>query len=148
MSHRPHGLIRITPGYSGSLAIYLLTIHMSALAVLLLLHLHLVFNTIFSIAICVSMIRYWRKDLLHQGRGGISYVRWSEDRGWLIRNGYGEEKLATLTPSTFLSQYLVLLGFSTVDSGIYRLVLPSGAVDHDLMRRLRVLLRMGDHFGV
>jgi hypothetical protein len=148
MSPRPHGLIRITPGYSRSLAIYLLTLHLSAFAVLLLLHLPLVLNTILSGAIVASLFHSWRRDLLHRGRAGIGYVRWSEEGGWLIRDGYGEKQLATLTPSSFLSPYLVLLRFTTDNSGKHRLVLPADAVDPDLMRRLRVLLRMRDHFGV
>lgn len=148
MSHGPQGPIRITPGYSRWLVFYLLALHLSALSVLLLLQLSLVADLLVSVAICVSLIHCWRRDLLHLGHAGISSVRWGEESGWLIADNDGSEQLATLSPASFVSQYLVLLHFTTANNGRRRLLLLHDAVDHDLLRRLRVLLRMRDHFGM
>jgi Membrane-bound toxin component of toxin-antitoxin system len=148
MSNGPDGLIRINPVFSRWLAFYLVALHLSALLVLLLLHLSLVPNLIMSVCVCLSLIYYWKRDLLHQGRGSISSVKWSEEGGWLISDNNGTEQFATLSPSSFLSQYLVLLSFKTANNDRRRLLLPGDGVDPDQLRRLRVLLISGCSYQV
>lgn len=148
MPNRPHSLIIITPGFSRLLAFYLLLLHLSALLVFLPFHLSLASNLIFSTAVCISLLYFWRMDLLHQGPRSICSAKWSEEEGWIIRDSTGREERATLDKSSFLSQYLVILIFNVVNSSSRKLLLPGDAIDHDKLRRLKVLLRMRDHFGM
>ena len=148
MSNGPDGPIIISPVFSRWLALYLMGIHLAALFLLLPLQLPILSSFALVVGICTSLAYYWKRDLLHRGRGSISSVKWSANRGWLISADGGKELPATLSPTSFLSRYLVLLCFKTANNSRRRLLLPGDAIDPDLLRKLKVLLRMRDHFGV
>ncbi len=148
MLHNQDRLIRIEPGFSNWLAIYLLSIHLIALLLILSLQPPLLYSAFLILMVCISLGHYWRRDLLHRTTRSISWAEWSEDRGWRLRQSDGGIQQATLTPSSYLSRYLVVLHFMTAENGTCRLLLPGDTIQPDLHRRLRVLLRLQNHFGV
>ncbi|MCP4127605.1 MAG: hypothetical protein GY753_11150 [Gammaproteobacteria bacterium] len=139
--------IKIKPGFSRLLASYLLAIHMAALLLVPLLQPPLPLGTSLIILICFSLGYYWKRDLLHHTDRGRDYTEWSAGRGWCIRQPDGELQQVTLSPSSYLNRYLVALQFTTAENSTRRLLLPADSLQPDLHRRVRVLLRMEDHFG-
>ncbi len=136
--------IKIDLSFSQWLAGYLLTIHLAALLLILLLQPPLLFSTILILLTCLSLGYYWRRDL---GGRATSYLEWSEGKGWRIRQTNGDLQQATLTPESYLNRHLVALQFITDENRAPRLLLPADAMQPDLHRRLRVLLRLENHFG-
>ncbi len=139
--------IKIKAGFSPWLASYLLAIHLAALLLIPLLQPPLPLGTLLILLICISLGYYWKRDLLAHGDCSTSHVEWSSDKGWRIRQPSGELQQAALTPSSFLNRYLVALQFITAENSTRRLLLPADALQSHLHRRVRVLLRMEDHFG-
>ncbi|MCP3671951.1 MAG: hypothetical protein GY814_16275 [Gammaproteobacteria bacterium] len=139
--------IKIEPGFSPWLASYLLAIHLAALLLIPLLQPQLLLGISLILLICFSLGYYWKRDILRYTDHGIDYAEWNAGKGWSIRLSEGELQHATLTPSSFLNRYLVALQFTTVKNSTHRLLLPADALQPDLHRRVRILLRMEDHFG-
>lgn len=147
MLHNLDGAISIEPGFSRWLAYYLLSIHLVAMLLILLLQPPMPFTIFLMLLVSISLVYYWKRDLLHGAHRCISYVAWSEERGWRIVQPGGVMQQATLIPSSFLSRQLVILHLKTVKNGTQKLVLPGDSIQPDLHRRVRVLLKLQHHFG-
>jgi len=147
MSTPKDGPIKIEPGFSKWLAAYLLLVHTSALIIILLLPLSLPLGTTLALLVGASLWYYWRRDLLHIGAHSIIRIEWSEANGWRMWLGDGDIHQATLIPTSFMHRHLVTLDLMTTDSGVHRLLLPGDIMQPELHRRLRVLLKLENHFG-
>jgi hypothetical protein len=75
-------------------------------------------------------------------------VDWNYDRAWLVRLNDGNSFKAELLPTSLVSRWLVILHFNTDIAGKQRVVVLGDAIDSDLLRKLKVLLKMYNHFGV
>lgn len=140
--------IKINLGFSIWLTSYLLLTHVSALLLLLFLDIGLfLYITLTSLTV-LSLIYHWRQDLPNLCANSVIGIDWSADRGWLIRLKDGSKIKGLLCQSSFVSRFILLLNFKTADHARRRVAVASDAIDGEQFRRLRVLLRMGNHFGV
>ncbi len=141
------GPIRIEPGFSKWLALYLLFVHTSALVVIVLLPFPLLLDIALVLLVAISFCYYWRRDLLRLSAHSVIRVEWGEENGWRLWLGDDSMQNATLIPSSFLHRYLLALDLKTEDSGRYRLLLPQDSLQTGLHRRLRMVLKLENHFG-
>jgi toxin CptA len=72
----------------------------------------------------------------------VREATWGADRTWTLELQDGTRIEAQLLPSSFVSQGLVVLNFRCGRWRICNLVLLSDALDADILRRLRVRLRL------
>jgi hypothetical protein len=140
--------IKITRRFSIWLAGYILLAHLFALILVFMLDLDL-FLTLGLIAlILVSLIYHWRKELLQLRANSVIGLEWSNNMGWQVRLRSGSNLKADLLPTSLVSRWLVILNFKTNNSGRHSIAIPADAIDSNLLRQLKVLLKMHNHFGV
>ncbi len=130
------------------LAAYLLLVHISALILIFTLDPDIYLLVFLATLIFISLIYYWSREISRSMPDSIIGVGWSEARGWSIRMRDGRRVRMLLCPSSFISRQLVILHLKGVDSGRRTLAIPADATDADQHRRLRMLLKMYDHFGM
>lgn len=145
----PHNAapIRITPGFSIWLAGLLLLVHSAALLLVCMLGLEPYQDVTLIALVLFSLVYHWRRSLLRLGSDDLIGVDWSSDRGWLVRLRGGKRMKARLRPSSFSSRHLIILHLEVSGAGARVFTIPGDAIDRNRFRRLRVLLRMQDHFG-
>ena len=140
--------IKIDLGFSIWLAGYLLLVHLAALVLILFLELDIYQLLPLATLIILSLIYHWRRYLLHLEPGSVIGIDWSANRGWLLRLKDGNRLKAELCPSSIVSRQVVILHFRSTDYGRRKIAIPGDAVDSDLFRRFRLLLKTGNHFGM
>ncbi len=140
--------ISIDLGFSRWLLSYLLIVHLLLLILLFLLDLGINFLLVFVAVITVSLIYHWSFDLQRKRPNSVIGVDWSQDIGWRLRLQNGAKLKAVLSPTSLVSRWLVVLHFKTVGSGRHRVAIAGDAIDSNRLRRLKVLLKMHNHFGV
>lgn len=140
--------IKIDLGFSVWMAGYLLSIHLLALVLLFLLDLGIYFSFCLFALITYSLVYHWQRDLQRYQPNSIIGVDWNYDRGWLVRLGDGNKLQAELLATSLVSRWLVILHFKTESAGKQRLVVMGDAIDSNRLRKLKVLLKMHNHFGV
>ncbi len=140
--------LKITLGFSTWLAAYLLVSHLSALALVLLLEPGIAISFGLVALILFSLVYHWRHDLLHLGCNSVIGIDWSNHGGWLLRQNSGANLKTVLSPTSFTSPYIVVLHFITPNSRRRMIAIAGDAIDGDQLRRLRVLLKMHNHFGL
>lgn len=140
--------LKINLGFSIWLTAYLLLAHLSALVLIFILDLEIYIQVGLAAITLLSLIYHWRRDLPHLCSNSVIGIDWSADRGWLIRLKDGRKIKALLCPSSFVSRSILLLNFKTADHARRRVAIANDAIDCEQFRRLRVLLKMGNHFGV
>ncbi len=127
------------------LAGYVLLAHLFALG-LILLAVPQMYLLVFLVVL--SLIYYWRKELLHLGPKSVTSIDWSIDRGWRLRLKDGSKLKGSLCPTSLISRYILILHFKTTDNDRHKVAITKDAVDYNQFRRLTVLLKMQNHFGM
>jgi hypothetical protein len=140
--------IKIDLGFSVWMASYLLCVHLLTLALLFLLDLGIYFSFCLIALVIYSLIYNWRRYLQQNQANSVIGVDWNYDRAWLVRLNDGNSFKAELLPTSLVSRWLVILHFNTDIAGKQRVVVLGDAIDSDLLRKLKVLLKMYNHFGV
>jgi hypothetical protein len=148
MHHLSPAPIRIKPGFSLWLALYILLAHFLAIFLVFLLELGMILSIGLVTLILVSLVYHWCMDLLRLGSNSVLSLDWTNSGGWLLMQKCGRKLKAVLCPSSLISQRLVILHFKTSDLGRVRVTIPGDALDSDRLRQLKVLLKMHNHFGV
>jgi len=148
MHHLSANPLKVDLGFSIWLTAYLLLTHLSALVLILFLGLEIYIQIGLTAITLLSLTYHWRRDLPHLCSNSVIGIDWSTDRGWLIRLKDGRKIKGILCPSSFVSRSILLLNFKTADHARRRVAVASDSIDGEQFRRLRVLLRMGNHFGV
>ncbi len=139
--------LRIIPGFSNWIAIYLLLIHFSALILILFIDLNIYLLIPSATLIISSLIYHWRKDVLHLEANSVIGIYWEPKSGWMVEMIDGDRLRVELCPTSFTNRYVVILHFKTTVRGRCRVTIPRDAIDSDQFRRLKVMLKVGNHFG-
>jgi hypothetical protein len=142
------GPIKVNLEFSAWLASYLLLMHLLASVIVILLDLGLALSSSLLAFILFSLIYHWRRYLLYLHPNSVIGVEWSHDRGWLIGLKSGNRVRVELCPTSFVSRSIMVLHFNSNDYGRRNVAIAGDALDRDQLRRLRVLLKMHNHFGV
>jgi len=124
------------------LLIFVLTAHISALGVVSLLPLELWLQLLILLAVTVSLIQAFRTHLLYSSSAAIRSVEWNGDGEWMLFTAAGDELAAQLKTSSYVQPWFVVLNFSISRFGRRSLILLPDAVDPELLRQLRVRLRL------
>jgi hypothetical protein len=78
------------------------------------------------------------------GSGALSYATWRPGLGWYLVLEDGSEYPATIGRSTRVFPYFVFLSLKVKDLRLINLILWPGMIEHNVLRRLRVILRLAD----
>lgn len=148
MHNSQPGPISIDLVFSQWLASYLLISHLLGLTLLLLLDLGIYFSLILILLISFSLVFHWRRYLQQKPPTSVIGVDWSHDKGWWLRLKSGKKLKAELSPTSLVSRLLVVLHFKTATGDRKRVAIIGDSIDTNRLRRLKVLLKMHNHFGV
>jgi hypothetical protein len=132
--------LRLEPGTSRRLGVFLALSHGAALAVLPFSGLPPLPVAALALCVLLSSLRTRRRDVHRRDPDSIESLVWEEGKRWRLTLCGGSESGATLRPFVFLQPWLVILHFRRDDGGTARLVLLPDMLDEDSFRRLRVRL--------
>jgi toxin CptA len=139
--------LHLRPGGSKGLAAFLLLTHGAATVAVLLLPLPWFGRAALAAAVAVGLVYAVWAHLLRALPWSVREALWDPDGTWTLTLGSGRRLEARLSPSTFVSPFLVVLNFRRGRWRRCALLLPADALDLDLLRRLRVRLRLSGESG-
>ncbi|MCB2263374.1 MAG: hypothetical protein LGR52_10655 [Candidatus Thiosymbion ectosymbiont of Robbea hypermnestra] len=134
--------LRIRPRPSRILAVLLLVTHGAALSALVALPLDWYWRVGLGALVIASLVDTLGTQVLFTIPRGVREAIWGADGTWTLILVSGERVEARLLPSTLVTTRLLVLNFRC---GLWRfraLTLPPDALAPDLLRRLRVRLRL------
>lgn len=134
--------LRIRPGFSRRLAAFLLTLHCIALGLVFAIPLDWYWRTLLVAAVFLGLLYSSAVHLLYLWPRAIREVTWGADGTWSLSLVSAEQIQARLLPSTYVSVELMVLNFRCNGWRQCALVLLPDALDGELLRRLRVRLRL------
>lgn len=138
-SHRGRPALTIAPGVSQRLAAFVVLTHLAA--ALSVASLPWPWPMVL-IAVASSLLYQIQVHVLRRARWSIRALHWRTDGTWRIGLVSGAEIQATLLPSTFVSQRLVVLNLSAGNWRRFAIPLLSDSLDGEDLRRLRQRLRL------
>lgn len=95
--------------------------------------------------LAASLVRTYRNHIAKSAPRAIVEALWDIDGQWLLTLASGDVVEAKLRPDSFVSVPLVVLNFKTAPWWRNSSLLLTGdALDKDLLRKLRVRLKLGD----
>ncbi len=134
--------LRLAPKKSTTLLIFILASHTGAAGVALLLPLEFWLQFPLLLLVVVSLVQAVRTHLWRSNGSAIKAAEWESGGEWTLFAVNGHELAAQLKDSSYVQPWLVVLNFSTSRFGRRTLILLPDAVDSELLRRLRVRLRL------
>ena len=103
----------IRPGYSRRLAIALVTVHTGGVVLLAMLPVPGMVSWSLLALLLGSLVHYWRRDLLRQGRWAITELHWDGADAWILFGADRQPRSAQLCGSSYLQPRVAILNFST-----------------------------------
>jgi hypothetical protein len=140
--HRELPPLRVRPGVSLRLAAYLSAVHALALAAVLLLPLGGAPRAALAAAVLAGLAAGLAGPVLHRTPWTLREALWQADGTWSLKLASGRTLEGKLLPSTYVGQWLVLLAFRCGRVRTCCLPLLADNLDADVLRRLRVRLRL------
>lgn len=135
--------LRIEPGRSPRLMIFLFSVHTLAAVAVTAVPLPIWMQLGTGLLVALSLVLGFRLHIARNTAQAISSALWDEKGIWKLTLASGENLDARLLPDSVVTQPLIVLNFKTGSRWRSRsLVLPSDAVDSDLLRKLRVRLKL------
>ena len=139
-SERPALVIR--PGVSRRLTLLVLVTHGLTLAAIAFLPLPLLGRVGLALAVLLGCALSLTGAVWHLGPWGLRELVWQADGHWCLIQGDGRQREGSLLGSTYVSPALVVLNFRCGRWQYRSLVLMPDNLEPDLLRRLRVRLRL------
>lgn len=135
--------LRIEPARSMRLAIALLAVHCLAVAAVVILPVPFWGRLGLGLVLLLSLGHGFRLHIVRNTSHAIHSVVWDELGIWRLTLASGETLDARLLPDSFVTLPLVVLNFNTNPRRRSRsLILSGDAVHPDLLRKLRVRLKL------
>jgi len=131
----------MSPGLAGFLSLT----HGAALAAVLMLPSPWTLRVILVVLVVAGLAYGVQAHLLRRLPWAVREAVWEPDGRWTLVLASGQEVEARLSPATFVWSRLVVLIFRRGRWRSGSLVLTSDSLDPDLLRRLRVRLRVAGH---
>lgn len=133
--------LHLRPCRSRRLALFVAVAHLLAAAALIPLALGAGWRAALLLLVGLSLAYHVWASLLARAPWSLHAACWSE-QGWSLAFGNGEQRAATLLPSTLITPWLVVLNFRVHRLRYHSLLLTDEVLDPTLLRRLRVRLRL------
>ncbi len=131
----------LEPGVSRYLFLYLIAIHVMALAVLVTpLNVSVPVRLVLGVLVGSSFIWQWRR-LRANNPSRIVRLIWEADDDWTLVCHDTTELVGRLRPETYETTWLVILRWQLQLGGIRSMVILPDMLDRQSFRRLRVRLR-------
>jgi toxin CptA len=146
-AHGSRAPLVLRPGFSRRLAVFLGLSHAAALLAVLGLPIAWYWRAGFGAAVLASLARQSALHLLHRAPSAVREAVWAAEGAWTITLGSGRTVDASLLRSTFVSTSLVVLNFRCGRWRRHALVLLPDNLEANLLRRLRVRLRIAGGHG-
>jgi hypothetical protein len=124
------------------LALGLLVVHGLAAAALLSVPVSIWLQAGIGWALALSLLQSYRRHVSRSAPGAVVEALWSEQGTWTLRLASGAELQGSLSSDSFVTVPLTVLNFRSARRRNASLVLTADAVDPELLRRLRVRLRL------
>lgn len=140
--HRERPPLRIRPGSSRRLAAFLLAAHSAALAVAFAIPLDWYWRAVLVVVVLSGFLYALGVHYLYLVPWAVREAIWGADGTWTLILVSGGRVEASLLPSTYVTARLLVLNFRCGRWQYRALVLPPDALDANLLRRLRVRLRL------
>jgi toxin CptA len=140
--HQRQPPLTLSPRLSRRLAAFVALTHAGAAACVLALPVSWPWRVAGLAAIALSGLWQGLTHLWPRAPWAVRQALLGED-GWELTLGSGRRVQARLAPSTYVGARLVVLNFRGPPWRRCSMVLPPDALDPDLLRRLRVRLRLG-----
>jgi len=140
--HRQRPPLRVRPRTSRRLAVFLLTIHFAALAVVFALPLNGYLRTGLAVSVLVALAYSVGVHILYLVSSAVREATWGSDGVWTLTLASGEQIEARLPPSTYVTGNLLVLNFRRARWWSRSLVLLPDSLDATLLRRLRARVRL------
>ena len=112
------------------------------MAVVIVIPLDWYWNAGLAAAVLASLVNAMAAQVLYQAPWALREATWKSDGAWILTLVSGQQIETRLLPSTFVTPRLVLLNFRRGRWRSRTMVLPPDTLDADLLRRLRVRLRL------
>jgi toxin CptA len=140
----PTGVIRISPGPSRQLALFIWISHLSALCLILLPAFPPWLKLLLPPLILLSLIHTRNTHILRSTASAITAAEWDGEDEWLLFTGHSKKYRARLLGSSYVQPWLMVLNFICIGKSKKRvsLILMPDSLDADRQRRLRVKLRL------
>ncbi len=135
-------ILRIEPGFSGRLGLFVVLSHAAGLIAAALLPVAVPLRLALGLLVVVSLVYGFKAHVLRRGGSALAAVELDSVAGWSLYTSEGVVKNASLHPSSFIRPWLMVLNFSVGRFRSRTMILSPDAVDGDSLRRLRVQLRI------
>jgi hypothetical protein len=122
--------------------VFLLATHGTALAVAAAIPLDWHWRVGLAVAVLASLVNAMAVQVLFLAPSALREATWKSDGAWILTLVSGEQIEARLLPSTIVTSRLVVLNFRRGRWRSRTMVLPPDTLDANLLRRLRVRLRL------
>ncbi len=142
MVKEPLPSLHLTPKKSTRLILFIVVAHLCASFVLFLLPLEHWIQLFALLAVMASLIQALRTHLFRSNDAAIKSVKWNSDGEWLLFMANGNEVPAQLQTSSYVQPWIVILNLSISRFRRRSLILLPDAVDPELLRCLRVRLKL------
>ena len=139
---KPDAILRIEPGNSLRLSLFLCSTHLGALSVIPLVPMAPAPQLGISLLIAISLVHALRTHVLRANGYAIKSAEWDGENEWILFMADGKTAPARLKSSSYVQPWLVILNFSLGRFSTRTLILLPDAVDPELLRRLRLRLRL------
>jgi hypothetical protein len=140
--HRERPPLRIRPRPSRRLALFLISGHLAALVIACALPLDWYWRLGLAAAVLTGLVYGIGAHVLYLTPWSVREATWNSDGAWTLALVSGRRIDARLLPSTYVTRSLQVLNFRTGRWQYRTLTLLPDALDGDLLRRLRVRLRL------
>jgi toxin CptA len=124
------------------LAVFLLVVHGAALAVVFAIPLEWYWRALLGTAVVAGLAHALGTHVLYVAPRAVREATWDSDGTWTLTLVSGEREEASLLPSTYVTARLLVLSFRCGQWRHRALVLTADALEPNLLRRLRVRLRL------
>jgi hypothetical protein len=134
--------LRVKPEGSWLLAAMLGGVHLMALATVPLLALPLALKLALGMTVLFSLYRAIYTRILLRGKRSIRELIWEPTGGVVVWDGKGQEHEGVIAPDSFVYPWAVVLNLKLEGPCRRTLVLLADSVPEDVLRRLRIRLRI------
>lgn len=138
---KPTKQLRIPIGHSSQLGLFILLVHTIPVIACWLFPVPLYFQLLCTLVAIVSGFHSWYQLITRAGGSTVDLLILDARGNWHLQQRDGELLRASLSGSSFVSGYLVIMMFSLDSGGRQKFMLLPDAVDPELLRQLRIRLR-------